>query len=158
MQVHRRLHDVAPGAAAVRRALDEEAPVLEDDVLRGGLQQMGRDLAALVDHLVQDLAGNHLSGAGSALNWALVGDLFGRKKFATIRGILAPMYNAALFATPVAAGWVFDETGSYDIVLLTGGGLFFAAAIVFFSLQAPVRDVLDVAARARARALSEKQD
>ncbi|NQW17165.1 MAG: MFS transporter [Chloroflexi bacterium] len=90
------------------------------------------------------------SEAGSALNWALVGDLFGRKKFATIRGILAPMYNAALFVTPVAAGWVFDKTGSYEYVLLTGGGLFFAAAIVFFSLQAPVRDVLNVAARAKA--------
>jgi nitrate/nitrite transporter NarK len=97
------------------------------------------------------------SEAGSALNWALVGDLFGRKKFATIRGILAPMYNAALFVTPVAAGWIFDKTGSYEIVLLTGGGLFFAAAIVFFFLQAPVRDVLDVAARAKAKASAEKQ-
>ena len=97
------------------------------------------------------------SEAGSALNWALVGDLFGRKKFATIRGILAPMYNAALFVTPVAAGWIFDKTGSYEIVLLTGGGLFFAAAIVFFLLQAPVRDVLDVAARAKAKASAEKQ-
>ena len=97
------------------------------------------------------------SEAGSALNWALVGDLFGRKKFATIRGILAPMYNAALFVTPVAAGWIFDKTESYEIVLLTGGGLFFAAAIVFFSLQAPVRDVLDVAARAKAKATAEEQ-
>ena len=49
------------------------------------------------------------SEAGSALNWALVGDLFGRKKFATIRGVLAPMYNAALFITPVGAGWIFDD-------------------------------------------------
>jgi len=96
------------------------------------------------------------SEAGSALNWALVGDLFGRKKFATIRGILSPMYNAALFVTPVAAGWIFDKTESYEIVLLTGGGLFFAAAIVFFSLQAPVRDVLDIAARVKARASNQE--
>lgn len=90
------------------------------------------------------------SEAGSALNWALVGDLFGRKKFATIRGMLAPMYNAALFVTPVGAGWIFDETGSYQIVLLTGGVLFFMAAFVFFHLHAPIKEVLDEAAEAKA--------
>ncbi|MCH8222999.1 MAG: MFS transporter [Chloroflexi bacterium] len=90
------------------------------------------------------------SEVGSALNWALVGDLFGRKRFATIRGMLAPMYNAALFVTPVGAGWIFDETGSYQIVLLTGGVLFFLAAIVFFHLRAPVREILDKAADDRA--------
>ena len=90
------------------------------------------------------------SEAGSALNWALVGDLFGRRRFATIRGVLAPMYNAALFVTPVGAGWIFDKTGSYQIVLLTGGVLFFLAAFVFFHLRAPVREILDEAAQERA--------
>ena len=59
------------------------------------------------------------------------------------------MYNAALFVTPVGAGWIFDETGSYQIVLLTGGVLFFLAAFVFFHLRAPVREILDEAAQAR---------
>jgi MFS family permease len=79
------------------------------------------------------------SEAGSALNWALVGDLFGRKKYATIRGLLAPMYNTALLITPVAAGYVFDKTESYELVLIPGAFLFFLASIVFFFLQAPTR-------------------
>ncbi len=73
--------------------------------------------------------------AGSALNWALVGDMFGRRRFATIRGLLAPMYNAALLVTPVLTGWVFDRTGSYELVLIVGGALMLGAAAVFLTLK-----------------------
>ena len=79
------------------------------------------------------------SEAGSSLNWALVGDLFGRKKFATIRGLLAPMYNSALLVTPVAVGWIFDETGSYRISLLAGAGVMLLAALTFSQLRASTR-------------------
>jgi len=75
---------------------------------------------------------------GSGLNWALVGDLFGRRRFATIRGLLSPIYNVALFTMPVAAGWVFDETGSYEIVLWVGAGLLIAASMVFLTVKKPV--------------------
>ena len=75
---------------------------------------------------------------GSGLNWALVGDLFGRKRFGTIRGLLSPIYNTALFTMPIAAGWVKDETGSYEIVLWVGGGLMIAAALVFLTIRKPV--------------------
>ena len=74
---------------------------------------------------------------GSGLNWALVGDLFGRRRFATIRGLLSPIYNTALFVTPVAAGWVKDETGSYQIVLWVGAGLLVAAAFTFLMVKKP---------------------
>ncbi len=79
------------------------------------------------------------SEAGSSLNWALVGDLFGRRNFATIRGMLAPLYNTALFVTPVATGWVFDETGSYRISLLVGAVVMLLAAFTFLQLKASVR-------------------
>ena len=80
------------------------------------------------------------SEAGSALNWALVGDMFGRRRFATIRGMLSPIYNAALLVTPVLAGWVFDRTGSYEIVLIAGGALMLGAAAVFLVLKKPVQN------------------
>lgn len=79
------------------------------------------------------------SEAGSSLNWAMVGDLFGRKKFATIRGLLAPMYNTALLITPVAVGWIFDETGSYRISLLAGAVVMLLAAFTFSQLRASKR-------------------
>jgi MFS family permease len=77
------------------------------------------------------------SEAGSALNWALVGDMFGRKSFATIRGMMAPLYNSVLMVGPVAAGFVFDWTGTYTPVLIAGGVLMLAAAVVFLRLEAP---------------------
>lgn len=77
--------------------------------------------------------------AGASLNWALVGDLFGRKKYATIRGLLAPIYNAALVVTPVAAGVIYDRTGSYTYALLGGAVLFLGGAVTFLLLKRPVR-------------------
>jgi hypothetical protein len=41
---------------------------------------------------------------------------------------------------PVAAGWVFDETGSYEIVLWVGAGLLIAASMVFLTVQKPVHN------------------
>ncbi|MBI4219664.1 MAG: MFS transporter [Chloroflexi bacterium] len=79
------------------------------------------------------------SEAGAALNWALVGDMFGRRNFATLRGMLAPVYNASLVVTPIAAGLVFDSLGTYRPALLAGGAIMFAAAGVFFILKAPKR-------------------
>ena len=79
------------------------------------------------------------SEAGSSLNWALVGDLFGRKSFATIRGMMAPLYNSVLMVGPVAAGFAFDWTGTYTPVLISGGVLMLLAAVVFLKLEAPTR-------------------
>jgi len=65
--------------------------------------------------------------------------MFGRRNFATLRGMLAPMYNAALVITPIAAGLVFDRTGTYQAALFAGSVVMFAAAIVFFMLRPPKR-------------------
>lgn len=83
-----------------------------------------------------------LFGVGEAaitLNWALVGDLFGRRNFATIRGLLAPMYNLAVVVTTVSAGLLYDHTGSYRLVLFGGAALMIAAAVSFHSLRPPIR-------------------
>ena len=77
--------------------------------------------------------------ASASVNWSLVGDLFGRRNFATLRGLLAPMYNGATVVTAAGAGLLYDRTGSYTIVLWTGAVLLFAAAFVFFILKPPRR-------------------
>ena len=79
------------------------------------------------------------SEAGSSLNWAIIGGLFGRARYATIRGMMAPIYNGALIVAPVAAGFTFDRLGTYQPVLITGTVLMFAAAGVFLMLQPAVR-------------------
>ena len=51
-------------------------------------------------------------GAG-ILNWAIVGDYFGRGKFATLRGLMGLFYSGGAVVGPVYAGWVFDQHGNY---------------------------------------------
>lgn len=68
------------------------------------------------------------------LNWSLIGDLFGRRTFATLRGIMGIGYGVATFFSPIFAGWVFDRTSSYAIVLLTFLIILLVAASLFFAL------------------------
>ncbi len=79
------------------------------------------------------------SEAGSSLNWAIIGDLFGRMRYATIRGMMAPIYNLALIIAPVAAGYTYDQLKTYYPVLIAGTILMLIAALVFLSLQPAVK-------------------
>ena len=49
--------------------------------------------------------------------WATVGDFYGRRYFATIRGMMSFFYMWGSFAGPVFAGAVYDRTESYTSVL-----------------------------------------
>lgn len=49
--------------------------------------------------------------------WATVGDFFGRRNFATIRGMMSFFYMWGSFAGPVMAGAIYDRTQSYLSVL-----------------------------------------
>ena len=51
--------------------------------------------------------------------WATVGDFYGRRYFATIRGMMSFFYMWGSFAGPVFAGAVYDRTESYASVLWT---------------------------------------
>lgn len=73
------------------------------------------------------------------LNWAMIGDFFGRAKFATLRGTMGLIYTWGAVVGPVAAGAIFDQTESYAPVLWGMVGLFTAAAAVFVLLRPPVR-------------------
>ena len=53
------------------------------------------------------------------LNWALIGDFFGRRSYATLRGIIGIGNGLGTFLSPIYAGWVFDRSGSYFYILLT---------------------------------------
>jgi len=77
-------------------------------------------------------------GAG-VLNWAVVGNYFGRSRFATIRGLMGSVYSAGAMLGPLYAGWVYDRTGSYDdaIKVFLAGVL--AAALIYALGPAPRR-------------------
>jgi MFS family permease len=58
-----------------------------------------------------------LLDASFPIVWATVGDFFGRRYFATIRGMMSFFYMWGSFAGPVLAGAVYDRTESYTTVL-----------------------------------------
>ena len=71
------------------------------------------------------------------LNWALIGDFFGRRAYATLRGIMGIGYGTATFVSPVYAGWVYDTTGGYRLVLITFSIVLLVAASFFTILCHP---------------------
>jgi len=58
-----------------------------------------------------------LLDASFPIVWATVGDFFGRKHFATIRGMLSFFYMWGSFAGPVLAGAIYDCSQSYETVM-----------------------------------------
>ncbi|MCX5907635.1 MAG: MFS transporter, partial [Deltaproteobacteria bacterium] len=72
-----------------------------------------------------------------ALNWALIGDFFGRHSYATLRGIMALAYGIGTFFSPIYAGWIFDRTESYTIVLFTFAAVLIVSSVLFFLLPHP---------------------
>jgi MFS family permease len=67
------------------------------------------------------------------LGWAVVGDLFGRKHYAKIRGYMTLFYTWGGVLGPVIAGAIFDHWKTYEplfwslVVLYIVAGLFFAS-------------------------------
>lgn len=71
------------------------------------------------------------------LNWALIGDFFGRGTYATLRGIMGIGYGTATFLSPIYAGWIFDRTQSYNLVLITFAIILLITAAFFAILRHP---------------------
>jgi len=65
------------------------------------------------------------------LNWALIGDFFGRRSYATLRGMMAVSYGTTGFLSPIYAGWIYDSTGSYTLVLITFSAILLATSCLF---------------------------
>ncbi len=69
------------------------------------------------------------------LNWALIGDFFGRRSYGTLRGIMVVGTGLGTFLSPIYAGWVFDRTETYAPVLWTFFTVHLLAAVFFFVLH-----------------------
>ena len=51
------------------------------------------------------------------INWGVIGDYFGRRYYATLRGIISLSHSWALVLVPFAAGWWFDHHKNYSMTL-----------------------------------------
>jgi sugar phosphate permease len=68
------------------------------------------------------------------MSWSLIGDFFGRKSFATLRGVADAVGSFMSAGTPVFLGWMYDSTGSYHNALIPIVGLYVATALLFWNL------------------------
>ena len=73
----------------------------------------------------------------NSMTWALVGDFFGRKNFATIRGWIGMFQSFATMPAAVFTGWVYDRTHSYSAVLIPFIVLYGLAALVLLKASPP---------------------
>ena len=69
------------------------------------------------------------------LGWAVVGDLFGRKHYAKIRGYMVLFYTWGGVIGPVVAGAIFDRWATYEPLLWSLVGVFIVAGLFFASLN-----------------------
>jgi MFS family permease len=69
--------------------------------------------------------------------WATIGDFFGRKYFATIRGTMAFFYTWGGVTGPVIAGALYDRSQSYVATLWGIGALLFVGALLTALLIKP---------------------
>ncbi len=77
--------------------------------------------------------------AAGPMSWALVGDYFGRKRYATIRGAMTAFTGIAAAVMPVAAGMLFDATQSYELTLWISAALLVLASVIFAIMRPPSR-------------------
>ncbi len=71
------------------------------------------------------------------LNWVMIGDYFGRKNYATMRGFMSIAYTGGTMGMPVFAGAMYDSTQSYELVIWIMIALFLVAGAWFAFLRAP---------------------
>jgi nitrate/nitrite transporter NarK len=75
----------------------------------------------------------------NSVSWALVGDFFGRKQFATIRGWIGMIQSLASMPAAVFTGWVYDRTQSYTYALLPFIAFYGLGAVVLWQASRPKR-------------------
>jgi nitrate/nitrite transporter NarK len=75
----------------------------------------------------------------NSVTWALVGDFFGRRQFATIRGWIGMLQSLASMPAAVFTGWVYDQTQSYTYALLPFIALYGLGALVLWQAAHPKR-------------------
>lgn len=67
------------------------------------------------------------------LMWSILGELFGRRSYSTIRGYVMAAQAGGTLGTPILAGALFEATNSYSIPLAILVGMWGSAALLLFA-------------------------
>jgi MFS family permease len=72
------------------------------------------------------------------VNWSSVGEYFGRKNFAKIRGSMSFVSTWGSVIGPVVAGAIYDRTQSYEIMIWSSAALLLVASMLYASVKKPL--------------------
>jgi len=72
------------------------------------------------------------------VNWSTVGEYFGRKNFAKIRGSMSFVSTWGSVIGPVVAGAIYDRTKSYEIMIWSAAALLLVASALYGSVKKPM--------------------
>ena len=89
------------------------------------------------------------SESSNALAWAILGDFFGRRSFATLRGWQHLPNQFMSAATPWWMGLIFDYSGSYFWALVPLAALYGLSGILFLIIPVPTPPVRPAAVGTR---------
>ena len=78
-----------------------------------------------------------LAESANPLNWAIMGDFFGRRSYATLRGWQHLPDQLASMWTAMWMGAIYDHTGSFYWAVLPLAGLYGCAAVAYWFLPSP---------------------
>lgn len=111
--------------------------VLAAGMAAGAVSVLALDLVPGVWVIFPFVAGLAALEGAAVLNWVLVGNIFGRRSFATLTGIISVFYSAGMMLSPLFLGWMVDRTGGYTESLLVLAGLYGVSALLFLLARAP---------------------
>ena len=73
----------------------------------------------------------------ATLGWLAVGEYFGRRSFGSLVGIMTVSFGVGSLVAPVAAGWVFDQTGEYGIALAVAAVMQLGSGVCYLMARRP---------------------
>ncbi len=111
--------------------------VIAVGVTSGALGAWTLGLSTEIWHLYIYIVLNGIAEASFPVGVSLSGEYFGRKSFATVRGISQLFTSIAVFTGTVFAGWVWDQTGSYKGAIVPMAALTSLAIPLFLLLRPP---------------------
>ncbi|MBM3942713.1 MAG: MFS transporter [SAR202 cluster bacterium] len=71
------------------------------------------------------------------VNWGAIGDYFGRRYYATLRGIINLSHSWALLLAPFLAGWWFDHHQNYVLTLAVSVAASLVSALLYVLMRRP---------------------
>lgn len=89
-----------------------------------------------------------VSETANPLAWAIMGDFFGRRSYATLRGWQHLPDQLMSMSTPVWMGFIYDHTGSYYWALLPLAVIYSLAAVGYWVIPRPKPPLRVAAAQA----------